>query len=106
MHTITKYVRFQAGSTTAYGILEDDTVREITGDLLGDRKPGFEGGLFRRFNFTVTESTPLDQEVAVDPEMLGKIFERIIIAEGRHRTGTYYTARPIVEFMVNESLKG
>ena len=74
--------------------------------ILGDRRPGFEGGLFRRFNFTVTESTPLDQEVAVDPEMLGKIFERIIVAEERHRTGTYYTPRPIVQFMVNEALKG
>src|SRR5947209_575804 len=39
MQTITKYVRFQSGSTTAYGILEDDTIREITGDLLGARKP-------------------------------------------------------------------
>lgn len=63
-------------------------------------------GLFARYNFTVTESTPLDQEVAVDPEMLGKIFERLINAEERHGTGTYYTPRPIVEFMVNEALKG
>jgi len=36
---ITKYVRFRKGSTTAYGILEGDTIREIRGDLLGDRKP-------------------------------------------------------------------
>ena len=79
---------------------------EVFDRLLGERRPGFEGGLFRRFNFTVTESTPLDQEVAVDPEMLGKIFERIIIAQERHQTGTYYTPRPIVEFMVNEALKG
>lgn len=62
-------------------------------------------GIFRKYNFTVTESTPLDQEVAVDPEMLGKIFERLIIKEDRHMTGTYYTPRPIVEFMVNEALK-
>jgi hypothetical protein len=62
-------------------------------------------GLFRKYNFTVTESTPLDQEVAVDPEMLGKIFEQLIIKEDRHMTGTYYTPRPIVEFMVNEALK-
>ncbi len=79
---------------------------EVFDKILGDKRPGFEGGLFRRFNFTVTESTPLDQEVAVDPEMLGKIFERIIIADERHQTGTYYTPRPIVEFMVNEALKG
>jgi 2-keto-4-pentenoate hydratase/2-oxohepta-3-ene-1,7-dioic acid hydratase in catechol pathway len=37
--TITKYVRFRKGSTTAYGILEGETIREIRGDLLGDRKP-------------------------------------------------------------------
>jgi hypothetical protein len=40
--------------------------------------------LFARFNFTVTESTPLDVEVAVDPEMLGKIFEELVT--GRHET--------------------
>jgi hypothetical protein len=85
------------------GVTVADEVFDL---ILGDKRPGFDGGLFRRFNFTVTESTPLDQEVAVDPEMLGKIFERIIIAEERHRTGTYYTPRPIVEFMVNEALKG
>jgi hypothetical protein len=66
---------------------------------------GEGSGLFARYNFTVTESTPLDQEVAVDPEMLGKIFERLIIAEERHGSGTYYTPRLIVEFMVNEALK-
>jgi hypothetical protein len=85
------------------GVTVQDEVFDL---ILGDRRPGFEGGLFRRFNFTVTESTPLDQEVAVDPEMLGKIFERLIIKEERHQTGTYYTPRPIVEFMVNEALKG
>ena len=85
------------------GVAVADEVFDL---ILGDRRPGFEGGLFQRFNFTVTESRPLDQEAAVDPEMLGKIFERIIVAEERHRTGTYYTPRPIVEFMVNEALKG
>ena len=34
----TKYVRFRKGSATAYGILEGDTIREIRGDLFGDRK--------------------------------------------------------------------
>lgn len=87
-------------------VLDVTVADEVFDRILGDKRPGFEGGLFRRFNFTVTESTPLDQEVAVDPEMLGKIFERIIIAQERHQTGTYYTPRPIVEFMVNEALKG
>ena len=59
--------------------------------------------LFERYNFTVTESTPLDIEVAVDPEMLGKVFEELVT--GRHGTGSYYTPRPVVSFMCRESLK-
>ncbi|HPO14155.1 MAG TPA: TaqI-like C-terminal specificity domain-containing protein [Candidatus Hydrogenedentes bacterium] len=60
--------------------------------------------LFDRYNFTVTESTPLNVEVAVDPEMLGKVFEELIT--GRHETGSYYTPRPVVSFMCREALKG
>jgi len=60
--------------------------------------------LFARFNFTVTESTPLDVEVAVDPEMLGKVFEELVT--GRHETGSYYTPKPIVAFMCREAIKG
>ena len=59
--------------------------------------------LFERYNFTVTESTPLDIEVAVDPEMLGKVFEELVT--GRHDTGSYYTPRSVVAFMCRESLK-
>jgi hypothetical protein len=60
--------------------------------------------LFDHFNFTVTEATPLDVEVAVDPEMLGKVFEELVT--GRHETGSYYTPKPIVSFMCREALKG
>jgi methylase of polypeptide subunit release factors len=60
--------------------------------------------LFNNFNFTVTESTPLDVEVAVDPEMLGKVFEELVT--GRHESGSYYTPKPIVSFMCREALKG
>jgi len=63
-----------------------------------------EGGLFYHFNFTVEESTPFDIEVAVDPEMLGKVFEELVT--GRHESGSYYTPRPIVSFMCKEALKG
>ena len=58
---------------------------------------------FERYNFTVTESTPIDIEVAVDPEMLGKVFEELVTS--RHDTGSYYTPRPVVSFMCRESLK-
>ena len=61
-------------------------------------------GLFGRFNFTVMESTPFDIEVAVDPEMLGKVFEELVT--GRHDSGSYYTPRPVVSFMCREALKG
>ena len=60
--------------------------------------------LFDRFNFTVMESTPFDIEVAVDPEMLGKVFEKLVT--GRHESGSYYTPRPVVAFMCREALKG
>jgi len=60
-------------------------------------------GLFYRYNFTVEESTPLDIEVAVDPEMLGKVFEELVT--GRHESGSYYTPRPIVAFMCREAIK-
>lgn len=61
-------------------------------------------GLFYRYNFTVEESTPLDIEVAVDPEMLGKVFEELVT--GRHESGSYYTPRPVVAFMCREAIKG
>ncbi len=60
--------------------------------------------LFDRFNFTVMESTPFDIEVAVDPEMLGKVFEELVT--GRHSSGAYYTPRQVVSFMCGEALKG
>lgn len=63
-----------------------------------------QDGLFYRYNFTVEESTPLDIEVAVDPEMLGKVFEKLVT--GRHESGSYYTPKSIVSFMCREAIKG
>ena len=60
--------------------------------------------LFDRFNFTVMESTPYDVEVAVDPEMLGKVFEELV--NERNKSGAYYTPRLVVSFMCREALKG
>ena len=60
--------------------------------------------VFDRFNFTVMESTDYDVEVAVDPEMLGKVFEELVTA--RHDSGAYYTPRLVVSFMCREALKG
>jgi hypothetical protein len=61
-----------------------------------------ESGLFSRYNFTVAESTPMEISVAVDPEMLGKVFEELVT--GRHEQGSYYTPKPIVSFMGRAAL--
>ncbi len=55
-------------------------------------------------NFTIEEDTPLEVEVALDPEMLGKVFENLLEAEERGKTGTFYTPRPVVAFMCREAL--
>jgi adenine-specific DNA-methyltransferase len=60
--------------------------------------------VFNRYNFTVNEAEPLEKEVAVDPEMLGKVFENLLPENLRHKGGTYYTPRPIVSYMCQESL--
>lgn len=60
--------------------------------------------LFGGFNFTVTEATPFDEDVAIDPEMLGRVFEELVV--GRHQKGSYYTPKPIVNYMCHEALKG
>ena len=60
--------------------------------------------VFDLYNFTVREDEPLDREVAVDPEMLGKVFENLIPENERKGSGTYYTPREIVHYMCQESL--
>ncbi|MEM0999967.1 MAG: Eco57I restriction-modification methylase domain-containing protein [Bacteroidota bacterium] len=71
-------------------------------------------GLFsilNRYKFTIAENTPVDQEVALDPELLGKVFENLLAAynpetksTARKSTGSFYTPREIVDYMVDESL--
>jgi hypothetical protein len=67
--------------------------------------------ILKKYNFTIDENTPIDQDVALDPELLGKVFENLLAAyvpetstTARKATGSYYTPREIVEYMVNESL--
>ncbi|MBA4389654.1 MAG: restriction endonuclease [Syntrophus sp. (in: bacteria)] len=60
--------------------------------------------IFDRYNFTVKEDEPLEKEVAVDPEMLGKVFENLLEVKDRKSKGTYYTPREIVHYMCRQSL--
>ena len=79
----------------------NDTFQHIFDDLL------------EPYNFTVREDTPLDVDVAIDPEMLGKIFESLVLQleqlevggkSSRHDTGSYYTPRPIVHYLCRDAL--
>lgn len=67
--------------------------------------------ILSRYNFTVEENTPVEVEVALDPELLGKVFENLLGAfnpetqeTARKQTGSFYTPREIVNYMVDESL--
>jgi type I restriction-modification system DNA methylase subunit len=60
--------------------------------------------VFDRYNFTVNEAEPLEKEVAIDPEMLGKVFENLIEENRRKGLGAYYTPREIVHYMCQECL--
>ncbi len=60
--------------------------------------------VFDRYNFTVKEDEPLEKEVAVDPEMLGKVFEELLEVTDRKSKGAFYTPREIVHYMCQESL--
>ncbi|GKS56550.1 hypothetical protein YTPLAS18_00770 [Nitrospira sp.] len=60
--------------------------------------------VFERYNFTVNEAEPLEKEVAIDPEMLGKVFENLIEENRRKGLGSYYTPREVVHYMCQESL--
>ncbi len=59
---------------------------------------------FDQFNFTIKEDEPLEKEVAVDPEMLGKVFENLLDVNDRKSKGAFYTPREIVHYMCQQSL--
>lgn len=85
-------------------------------DAYGERSRRNEKvrGLLRILNsykFTIVENTPIDQEIALDPELLGKVFENLLASyneetktTARKQTGSFYTPRPIVEYMVDQAL--
>ena len=78
--------------------------------LFFDEKRGLFS-ILNKYNFTVEENTPEEQQVALDPELLGKVFENLLGAynpetkeTARNQSGSFYTPREIVKYMVDESL--
>ncbi len=78
--------------------------------LFFDEKRGLFS-ILSKYNFTIEENTPEEQQVALDPELLGKVFENLLGAynpetkeTARNQSGSFYTPREIVKYMVDESL--
>ncbi len=89
---------------------------EDLSDFYGDKKKKSVNAwglidILQKYNFTIEENTPFDQEVSLDPELLGKVFENLLASynpetrtTARKQTGSFYTPREIVQYMVDESL--
>jgi adenine-specific DNA-methyltransferase len=67
--------------------------------------------ILNKYKFTIHENTPIEEEIALDPELLGRVFENLLASyneetktTARKLTGSFYTPREIVNFMVDESL--
>jgi len=67
--------------------------------------------ILENYKFTIEENTPVEEEIALDPELLGKVFENLLAnvtpetqTTARKQTGSFYSPREIVNYMVDESL--
>lgn len=94
----------------------DDTTADLSKFLQGKDKSNVPIkaliNLFESYVFTVEENTPIDEEVALTPHLLGSVFENLLAnfnpetqASARKSTGSFYTPQEIVKYMVDESLK-
>lgn len=73
-------------------------------DVKGKREADGILDIFDRYNFTMNEDEPMEREVAIDPEMLGKVFENLLDVKDRKSKGAFYTPREIVHYMCQETL--
>lgn len=90
---------------------------DLSGDFENDKKRKHTKvrgiiEILNSYKFTITENTPLEEEIALDPELLGRVFENLLASynpetktTARKKTGSFYTPREIVGYMVDESLK-
>lgn len=77
---------------------------DINNDIFSNDEETGILDFFDRYNFTMNEEEPLEKDVAVDPEMLGKIFENLLDVKDRKSKGAFYTPREIVHYMCQESI--
>ena len=109
-HPVLGYVPYLNGGLFRRNELEDrisdDGPVSLPDDVFDPEDDSSLLGLLSRYRFTTRESTPDDQSVDPDPELLGRVFENLYQGDERHDTGTYYTPREIVHFMCREALDG
>ena len=97
-----------------FGVEEETDLSDIVGITDKKYKQAAVKGLInilKSYKFTITENTPIEEDVALDPELLGKVFENLLASynpetktTARKQTGSFYTPREIVNYMVDESL--
>lgn len=96
-----------------YLFFSEEQITDLSAYLENGKRKKVRGliTILNSYNFTVEENTPLDKEIALDPELLGKVFENLLASynpetavTARKATGSYYTPREIVDYMVKESL--
>lgn len=81
-----------------------ETTFNLDDNLFSNDKDNGILDIFDRYNFTINENDNYETEVAVDPEMLGKVFENLLEVSDRKSKGAFYTPREIVRYMTNESI--
>lgn len=83
---------------------------KVPDNLFLDKEKGLNS-ILSHYKFTIAENTPLEEEIAVDPEMLGRIFENLLAEQSddtkdvaRKNAGAFYTPRPVVSYMCRNTL--
>ena len=109
-HPVLGFVPYLNGGLFRRSTLEDrvNDAGEVSlpDEVFDPESDGSLLNLLSRYRFTTRESTPDDQSVDPDPELLGRVFENLYQGDERRNTGTYYTPREIVHFMCREALDG
>ncbi|AZA54591.1 Eco57I restriction-modification methylase domain-containing protein [Chryseobacterium sp. G0201] len=97
-----------------FGLEEEEDISDIIG--INDKKykkAAVKGliNILKSYKFTIIENTPIEEDVALDPELLGKVFENLLASynpetktTARKQTGSFYTPREVVNYMVDETL--
>lgn len=90
------------------GLFEENDLDKRTGFTVSDSRFEQIYKFLENYNFTIAEDSPLDQEVAVDPEMIGKVYESLVNvsteADERGDAGIFYTPRTEIDLMCRLSL--